>query len=250
MLTDPETLKHLATLPVLSGFTAAECESLISQGTFRTYKKGKVLFRQGEDLPNFYLILDGWVKIFKGSDTGTEAVLQVRTNGEALMPPSVFLNIPALASAQLVQDTSFLIIPAAIIRKNVTTDGKLALNAIHCLSTHSQDLIQNIEHSRLMSAAERVGWFLLKLNLKQSRGTEDIITLPYDKSTVASYLDMTPETFSRTLKQFKNKGFEVSNHTVTKPNANALCQFCDGTLSKSCSAPDCTVKREHGQLSC
>jgi len=51
----------------------------------------------------------------------------------------------------------------------------------------------------LKTATERVGWFLLKLGMEQNAGKANAITLPYDKTTIASFLDMTPETFSRTL---------------------------------------------------
>jgi hypothetical protein len=68
------------------------------------------------------------------------------------------------------------------------------------------------------------------------------IRLPYDKSLIASYLDMTPETFSRTLKKFRDKGFRIENDTVTQPHPKALCAFCDQALSNACKfrdQPDC-----------
>ncbi|PHR92845.1 MAG: hypothetical protein COA69_05830 [Robiginitomaculum sp.] len=242
MRIESEILQHIRALPIFSGLDASALNVLVSRAQLREFSKGKTLFRQGESLPKFYLVVEGWVKIFKGSNTGDEAILQMRTNGDALMAPSVFLDIPALANAQLVQDTTLLVLPASLIRKQVQENGKLAQNVINSLANYSQDLIQKIEHSQLMTAIERVGWFLLKLGLEQSQGRAATIRLPYDKSTIASYLDMTPETFSRTLKQFKNKGFRIQSGLVTKPTANALCGFCDDTLSRHCWLESCTVK--------
>ena len=62
--------------------------------------------------------------------------------------------------------------------------------------------------------------------------------MPYDKATIASYLDMTPETFSRSLNQFRKKGFSIHNDQITKPDPTALCKFCDETLAQSCSYKD------------
>ena len=74
----------------------------------------------------------------------------------------------------------------------------------------------------------------------------DMVELPYDKSLIASYLDMKPETFSRTLKKFKQKGFEIRKDAVIlpqgmpvsllfghAPNGNALNPNCVGSYPTS-----------------
>ena len=242
--TKPETYEmvskldqHLAiiqTLPIFSKLNESDLSELLSHAVIRQYEKGKLLFMQGEMLSRYYLILAGWVKLYKSTEAGDEAVLQMLSAGDSLMEASVFLNTPSLVSAQVVQDTKILSLPAPVIRQSLKDNKNLALNMIGGLSLRSQTLIQQIEHSRLKTATERVGWFLLKLGMEQSGGKGSAITLPYDKTTIASYLDMTPETFSRTLKRFKNKGFHIQNDKITKPDPKALCVFCDEALADAC----------------
>ena len=141
--------------------------------------------------------------------------------------------------------------PAPIIRENINTNNDLAINVLTAMSVHSQLLIQGLESIRLKSATERVGWFLLKLLLEQGR-VPDMVELPYDKSLIASYLDMKPETFSRTLKKFKQKGFEIRKDAVILPQVKALCGFCDSNVSGICSKhgtpacpnPDCISSKD------
>ncbi len=225
-------------LPAFSKLADGDLDNLLSHGDVRNYDKGQILFMQGETLSRYYLILEGWVKIFKGTDSGDEAILQMLSAGDSLMEAAVFLNIPSIVSAQIVQNTTLLSIPAPIVRQSLMENAKFALNMIGSLSLRSQGLIQQIEHSRLKTASERVGWFLLKLGIEQSGGESSAITLPYDKSTTASYLDMTPETFSRALKQFRNKGFSIENDKIIKPTPTALCQYCDETLAAACIYKD------------
>ena len=225
-------------LPAFSKLEESELDTLLSHADLRTYDKGKLLFLQGEPLSRFYLILKGWVKLFKGSGSGDEAVLQMLSAGDSLMEAAVFLNIPSTVSAQVVQDAVLLSLPAPIVRQSLMDNRKFALNMINNLSMRSHGLIRQIEHSRLKTASERVGWFLLQLGIEQSGGKSSTITLPYDKSTMASYLDMTPETFSRTLKQFRNKGFRIHNDKITQPDPDALCKFCDETLAETCVFKD------------
>lgn len=228
----------IQTLPVFSKLADKDLAQLLRHADIRSYEKGKLLFMQGETLSRYYLILGGWVKLYKSTDAGDEAVLQMLSAGDSLMEAAVFLNIPSLVNAQVVQDAKLLSLPAPIIRQNLTDNKNLALNMIGGLSMRSQGLIRQIEHSRLKTATERVGWFLLKLGMEQNGGKANAIRLPYDKSTIASYLDMTPETFSRTLKRFKNKGFRIQNDKITKPDPKALCVFCDEALSEACIFKD------------
>ena len=226
------------TLPVFSKLDDKELVDLLKHADIRSYEKGKLLFMQGETLTRYYLILEGWVKLYKSTEAGDEAVLQMLSAGDSLMEAAVFLNIPSLVSAQVVQGAKLLSLPAPIMRQSLADNKKLALNMIGGLSMRSQGLIRQIEHSRLKTATERVGWFLLKLGMEQNGGKGSAIILPYDKSTIASYLDMTPETFSRTLKRFKNKGFRIQNDKITKPDPKALCSFCDEALSEACVFKD------------
>ncbi len=233
--------QHIAvikTLPIFSKLNEKDLTQLLGHAAILKYEKGKLLFMQGEILSRYYLILGGWVKLYKSTEAGDEAVLQMLSAGDSLMEAAVFLDTPSLVSAQVVQDAKILSLPAPVIRQSLADNRSLALNMIGGLSMRSQGLIQQIEHSRLKTATERVGWFLLKLGMEQSGGKGNAVTLPYDKSTIASYLDMTPETFSRTLKRFKNKGFRIQNDKITKPDPKALCAFCDATLSEACVFKD------------
>lgn len=225
-------------LPAFSELGSSELDRLLSHADLRSFDKGKLLFLQDEPLSRFYLILEGWVKLFKGSGDGDEAVLQMLSAGDSLMEAAIFLNIPSTVSAQVVQKTTLLSLPAPIIRQTLIENRKFALNMINSLSMRSHGLIRQIEQSRLKTASERVGWFLLQLGIDQTGGKSSIVTLPYDKSTMASYLDMTPETFSRTLKQFRHKGFRIQNNTITQPDPAALCRYCDETLAETCVFKD------------
>jgi CRP-like cAMP-binding protein len=233
--------RHMPVIQSLSVFSKLgdkDLAQLLKHADIRSYDKGKLLFMQGETLSRYYLILEGWVKLYKSTDAGDEAVLQMLSAGDSLMEAAVFLNIPSMVNAQVVQNAKLLSLPAPIIRQNIVDNKNLALNMIGGLSMRSHGLIRQIEQSRLKTATERVGWFLLKLGMEQSGGKGTAITLPYDKSTIASYLDMTPETFSRTLKRFKNRGFSIHNDKITKPDPKALCAFCDDSLAETCIFKD------------
>ena len=224
----------LKSLPLLSTLEDDDLDELLSFAQIREYEKDKLLFLRDEPAIRMYIILNGWVKAFNGLETGEEAILQMLGAGETLLESSVLLNMPTPVSAQVVEHTLMLSIPAPVIRQRIQSSPQLAVNMLNTVSLRSQRLVQQLELSRLKSAHERVGWFLLRLSLNQ-KSTNGTIFLPYEKSIIASYLDMRPETFSRTLQKFKKEGFDVATGHIKMPDDNALCNFCDAELSSQCA---------------
>ena len=158
--------------------------------------------------------------------------------GDTVVGSAVFLNAPYPLSAQIAETATLVSFPAATICQLIRNNNELAVNMLNNISLRSQLLIQQVEMVRLKSATERGGWFLLKTLMAQSESNKmakNSIRLPYDKAMIASYLDMKPETFSRTLKRFRNQGFHVENDTIILPDAENLCGFCDKDIASVCA---------------
>ena len=224
----------ITSLPLFAKLTPANLGTLLHRGQVRHCKKGKLLFLQGEPASRLYIILQGWVKIFHGTTDGKEATLQMLSSGDAIIESAVFLNTPFPVSAQVIEDSVLLSLPAPIFRQRIKQDKDLAINLLAVLSHRSQGLIRQIQDTRLKSVDQRIGWFLLKLLLEQGWLSRHV-KLPYDKSLIASYLGMKRETFSRSLKRMKEKGFKIENDMVIIPNLESLCNFCDADTANRCA---------------
>ena len=234
--------EFIRSLPFFSGISEDKVSEILNNSLIKEYKKGNLLFLEGEQATRLYIVLSGWVKLFKGTIAGDETILQMHSSSSTIGESAVFLNSAHPTSAQIAENAVLLAIPAPIMREQIRNSPELAMNMLMNMSRHSQSLIHHIESTRLKSATDRVGWFLLKLFLDKDQ-LIDAVELPYDKSMIASYLDMKPETFSRTLKHFKNRDFKIENNTIILPDARALCNFCDIDTALSCSrhgTPECT----------
>ncbi len=227
----------IGSLQLFSGLSPENINSLLSHAQIRDFYKGKLLFLEGEQANRLYIILKGWVKIFKGTSAGEETILQMLSSGDSILESAVFLNISFPVSAQIAENTTLLSIPAPVVREQIKKNNELALNLLTSMSFRSQGLIRQIEDARLKSVDERIGWFLLRLLLEQGFNSRNV-KLPYDKTLIASYLDMKRETFSRSLQRMKNKGFRIENDTIVIPDLNALCGFCNSDTSDICSYYD------------
>ncbi len=231
-------LNLIKSLQLFSGIKPENLEELLSNGQVRKLSKGKLLFLEGEAPNRLYIILNGWVKIFKGTSDGDETILQMLSAGDAILESAVYLNTNFPMSAQVVEDCVLLSIPAPILREQLRNNNDLALNLLASMSYRSQGLIRQIENARLKTVDERVGWFLLRLLLESGVKTKNI-SLPYDKSMIASYLDMKRETFSRALKRLKTRDFKIENDQIIIPDLYSLCGYCDEEIAAECPISDC-----------
>ena len=50
-------------------------ETILSQSEIRSFARGTTIFLQGEPADNVYIVLEGWVKLYRISQSGAEAVV-------------------------------------------------------------------------------------------------------------------------------------------------------------------------------
>ncbi len=69
--------RTIRTTPLFSSLSQDVTESIVSSQGVRTYEKGALLFQQDSPSDAFFVILDGWVKLFRITPNGTEAIVGV-----------------------------------------------------------------------------------------------------------------------------------------------------------------------------
>ena len=231
--------------PFFRNLSESTIEQLFRLSNLKIYKKGSLLFLEGEPASRIYVILSGWVKIYKSTADGNETVEQMLSTGNLVIESSIFTNDKYFSSAQISNEAKLLSFPCSIYRNLLNKDLVLALNSLKYLSQTSRSYLDQIDNNRLKSSKERVGWFLLKQFIEQKN--PNTILLPYEKTIIASLLDMKPETFSRSLKSFKSSGLSTEKHQIQIKDIKLLCQYCDNSLSTHCQFKnnhDCKFKNK------
>jgi CRP-like cAMP-binding protein len=62
---------------LLSNLTEDLADTLLKNAITRDYGRGAMIFLQGEPAASVHIVLDGWVKLFRISPNGAEAVVSV-----------------------------------------------------------------------------------------------------------------------------------------------------------------------------
>jgi CRP-like cAMP-binding protein len=102
------------------------------------------------------------------------------------------------------------------------------------VTRHYKNAMHQIDAMKIKSPLQRVGYYFLTKHLEAGHDSLEF-TLPFKKQTIANYLGMTPETFSRTLKADESHGYQMlSDDTIRMKDAFSLCHFCDADTASLC----------------
>lgn len=201
-------------------------DDLLKEARVGTYPRGQILFLRGDPAERFFLLVDGWVKIFLDTPNGEQTVIEIMRAGETIAEAAIFLGMAYPASAEVADDARLVEIPAAPFLARLREDGELALTMLAALSKRLHYLIQHIEKVQTFSTPQRLGGFLLELT-KKTDG-EATLRLPYDKSLVAARLGMKPESLSRALAKLRDIGVTTLGDSVHIADIDGLREFCEG----------------------
>lgn len=188
---------------------------------------GQDLFVQGDPALSFFFIIDGWIKLYRLSRDGQEAVINVFGPGETFAEAAVFGPLQRYpVSAQAVEDTTLLEIPRIFFVEKIKENSDFALSILGSISARQRFLIQQIEQLTIREAPQRLGTFLLRL-CPVDNNEELKINLPYDKSLIAKRLNIQPETFSRAIKKLEMHGVKTKGRDIFIHDIKKLAAFCD-----------------------
>lgn len=209
---------------LFSEMPAEDARTLIGNQSPRVYEKGVTLFRQGEPATAFFVIVSGWVKLYRITPDGIEVVLHVFTKAETFAEAAMFLGGRYPASAETVTPARLLRIEAAVFRARIHERPDLALSMLASASQQLKSLIGHIEQIKVRPAPQRIAEFILGLVPKNADEPVEV-EFPFEKNLLANRLGMKPESFSRALSKLRPWGVTVEKEAVAIADTGRLREF-------------------------
>lgn len=196
--------------PVFSGLPPPVLDALLSGATISHFTRGELLFVQGDPVTSFFVVLDGWVKVYRLTPSGSEAVVAVFTRGQSFAEAAAFVAGRFPASAEAVTDGRILKLLSGNLLRAIRQNPDIGISMLASTSMHLHMLVQQIEQLKAHTGAQRVAEFLSSLCEAQSGACQ--INLPYDKALIAGRLGMQPESLSRAFARLKAIGVSIEQN--------------------------------------
>jgi CRP-like cAMP-binding protein len=211
----------LAGLPLFKELDAATLGRVAASTTRRALKRGETLFRKGDHATGMYVVVYGEIKLLSSTPARGTRLSGIVGPGQSFGEPVMFLERPALVEAQAASDALLLHLPKEAVFAEIERNPKFALRMIAGLSKRIESLVHELERHAIGSGSERFVAYLLR----QGSGEPGpiVVTLPAAKAQIASQLNLTPEHFSRILRELVDAGLlRVEGRKITVPDADRL----------------------------
>ncbi|MGD9712485.1 MAG: Crp/Fnr family transcriptional regulator [Thermomicrobiales bacterium] len=127
---DPADWEIVKSTPLFGAMSSQTAEVLVGNTVPRLYEKGTTLFLQGEPATAFFIVLDGWVKIYRTTPDGLEVVLHVFKSGETFAEAAIFLGGRYPASGETVSPSRLLKVDGSTFRARIEERPELAMSML------------------------------------------------------------------------------------------------------------------------
>lgn len=226
MLEDRETIRNI---PFFSELNTAELKEFIKASKLLNFKKGDIIFLEGEPYRGFYIVIKGAVRVYKSNPEGKELTLHI------IEPFDSFAEIPLFisealgksnfypANAQAIENSVLIFVPKDEFLKIIDKNPKISLKMLHGFAKKLMSLNQQIENLTLKGVAERLAEYIY--NEYKNRGTNEF-KLNLSRVILATYLGTIPETISRALRKLQDCGLiQIYGKKIVINNPDELKRF-------------------------
>lgn len=201
-----------------------ELSELSDNKTHNVYKKGQVIFYEGNQPQGLFCIYSGKVKIHKLGDDGKEQIVRFAKKGNVLGYRALLSGDTYYASATALEDTLVCYLSKQVFTKILQSNTELSMQTIKMLSEDLRNAEQKIMNMAQKHVRERIAEALLML--KEYYGMEDdkvTINTSLTREDIANIAGTSTETSIRVLSEFnKDKIISLQGKKIIIVNLNEL----------------------------
>ncbi|OCL26455.1 cAMP-binding protein [Orenia metallireducens] len=174
----------------------------------KSYKKGEIIFFEGDLGESLYLVKSGKVKLIKMVESGEEQIINIVKAGDIFAEVVLFDDGNYPATAITMEATEVGIINGKDIEKLMYRIPEIALKILKVMSKRLRRAQQRIRNLGLKDTTSRTASALVYLAQEHGIGDETKveINLSLTQQELASLIGTSRETVSRTLNRFKDDG--------------------------------------------
>lgn len=201
------TTAMLSNIPLFNELDTAQLEQ-VAQGVREiSCTKGRILFNKGDKPDGFYVVLEGRIKLSFISSEGKEYIAEMFGPGQSFGEAVMFLDKQYPVCARALKDCKIIHISKSVIVSCIERNSGVSRKIIAGLCVQLIHRVQALEYLTIYSSIQKVvGYLLSEIEWAKPVNGEVDLMLSVSKATIASQLNLTPETLSRVLHKLGDEG--------------------------------------------
>jgi len=211
---DPATLSAaLGEVPLFRELPDGDLDTLASACRIRRFRRGEVIFHQGDPGDALHVILSGRVKISSPSDSGVEAILTTLRPGEFFGALALIDGAPRSATATSVDASETMVLPRERFRQLVNERAEVRDIVFSELARELRRLTNHVEELHFLDITGRLASLLVRMAEEQAgdAGSETPLEIrldgPLTQGELAAMVGSTRQSVNKLLGYFTEDGF-------------------------------------------
>ena len=171
----------------------------------KTYKKGEMIYTQGEHAKYLYYLKNGQVKIFVSSQDGYEKTLSIIGGGGILGHSAFFDELPRISSAKAIYESEIIAIDKDLFIDKIKESSNLAMSVLRMQAKSVRMLSSQITSLTFYQADCRIARTLINAKLKENNNNEYSVFLTHEE--IGDIVGVSRVTVSKILNEFSKCGY-------------------------------------------
>jgi len=198
----------LKAIPIFSVLTPDEMKQIEKIISTSKYKKGNILFFEGEPGEGVFFIKKGKIKIYKSDEDGREYILRIFGVGDMFAEAVLLEGGPYPATAEAVEDSEIGMIKNEDLENLLLKNNRLMVKMLKVLTHRLREAQEKLKNMVFKDTYDRTSCMLHSISVeygqRTSRGIE--FKLPITRQELASLVGTSRETVTRVMSDLKREG--------------------------------------------
>ena len=204
-LPDPDS-STFRTHPLFRHLTDDELQDISFNKITETYKRGSIIYSEGNRMKGFYCVQSGIIKIYKTGFDGKEQIIRFAQHGDLIGYRSVVSNEPACTTTEVLEAAVLFHIPTNILLNLVKTNGNFAVALMKLTCKELGEANSYLTDIAQKTVKERLAEILLQLYSDFDEDAEGILKISLTREELSNIVGTATESIIRLLSEFKNNG--------------------------------------------
>ncbi len=207
----------------LKSLTRDELLRVSACKTGKIYRKGQVIFQEGETLNGVYCVKDGVCKLTKLSENGKDQVVKLVVKGGILGKRSLVSDESANLSAVALNDMEMCFIPKSEIMADLQKNPSFTIDVLKTMAEDLKNADNSLVNMAQKSVKRRMADILMYVQDNFGNDSEGFLSIVLSREDYASIVGTATESAIRILSQFKKEGLiSTAGKRIKIEDANGL----------------------------
>lgn len=218
---DPVALLRKSSL--LGALDEEDLVSLARRSRLRRYRRGQVLFTEGDPADAVLIIAEGRLKVLVIADDGREHLVNIAEVGETIGELALADAGPRSATVEALDEAVVLVVDPAAVQELIRERPMVAQRLLGALGAHVRRLTGQNADLVFLDLPRRVAKLLL-YRMRQTR--HQVIELGLNQTEIAAMLGGSRQSVNQALRDFEKRGWILAEgSTITIQDVERLRRF-------------------------